>query len=337
MKTLEHQLADYFMLQDEAYGPISPSEVSDPTVVPGVVGRPGRTVVLVAAFGFVLVAIGALSFLIASDGGEVIDDPTVTTVVDEPTLTTVTGELGDTVPFRGRTFSVDDQGPSETPYRLVELSDTGEWTPVEGFSFEQPMSIAASVDQLMVVSPSASAEFAMPCGDVVVHVAVSGDGEAWHRTSLNDVDRAVREQDPTPDRTEWDCFTRGGNWVDENDNYADSESEGRWVDWSNGGDAVGPTGMLVVRVITRCCVDPALFPHFWYSPDGLEWQRAELPYALEWSPYDGSGEVARWGEPSASIEGFAVSSEFLRGESWEAIETWGSPDGLMWSQIETGG
>jgi hypothetical protein len=234
------------------------------------------------------------------------DNPTTP---PEETHTGNPTEVFGSTEFEGRTFAIDRRGPSIAPYRIVQLSQTGNWVPVEGLAFRYRPEITASDESVMIVSPGAHSSWAPYCRGAVLEVAVSDDGQTWRTSELDDV---------------WDEFLKT-DWTPGGDPPGQYSCM-----YGGGGDAIGPEGMLIVRRITICCVDPDQYPHFWFSDDGVVWDRVVLTHDMLW----GDTSPSTWGSPVASTDGFIVQVERSRERGDNAVETWESPDGLYWRLVD---
>lgn len=298
MTTLERQLAEYFESQEDRYGPITPAMVTSLELTTPRRRKWQPSLVSLVTGALVVLAVAALPLLTPGGEGEPHTDVSVVTA----------SQVSEFVEFNGEAFAIDDEGPVEAPYRVTRRSESGEWIPVDGLSFGYLPAITASADRIMVVSPGANAHWAENCAGAAIEVAVSSDGETWDTSQLDDVWDEFLKTDSTP----------GG----ENGTFP--------CMYGGGGDAIGPEGLLVVRRITICCVNPDQYPHFWFSPNGADWQRVTLSQEMLW----GDTSPTRWGSPKATPKGFSIEVERFVDEDENYIETWESADGLFWNKTD---
>jgi hypothetical protein len=328
---IEMMVRDLYRSVDADQGRISADDVVSRTVVGAKpVANPPRRLqtmgwaVVTAAVAVVLVVGATTLFAVSGGGPDVSNSPSVpdvtpTTTVQSVTTTSignddpvsditapfpidVADEPGDTITFKGRTFRIRDSG---LHYRIDELRDD-HWSLRDEWLYDFPPTLTATQDQIMAVSPSPGTGSRV-CREYVVLVAVSDTGEDWHHTAIDDMGDDIRGQETRPERRNFPCMNLGG-----------------------GGDAIGPAGMLIVRVVTRCCVDPYYYPHFWFSPNGVDWQRVQLPDEMT------DIRAEEWGAPSATPDGFTIDVKYGTegdpNDSGPILTRWVTTDGTNWTK-----
>lgn len=226
---------------------------------------------------------------------------TTTTAVAVATVA-IADEPGDVLTFKSRTFGIDARR-----HLVVERSAAGDWQLRDEFFWRFRPTITATADRMLVVSPAAG-EGPRACRQFLLFTAVSSTGEDFRLAAINDLGPDILRQETRPHRRNLPCM------------YLDG-----------GGDAIGPKGILIVRVITRCCIDPYSYPHFWFSPDGGEWARVRLPPDMVGWVH---GTPSEWGPPRATVDGFAIDVTYAPADDGDppVVVTWESSDGLNWSR-----
>jgi hypothetical protein len=213
--------------------------------------------------------------------------------------------------------SVETPGESQVSFHDYEFRAEGrqllrrgpdsDWQSVEEVDSDYSLSLTTDGERLVAVSPDPNGLGGSKSADVRLQVFASEDGVTWEASEIADFG-------PVP------CALRG------------------CFVWPGGGEAVGPDGVLIVRVVTRPSFDDT-YPHFWYSADGTApWVRVDIDSALSINRPQkiGDREIDHVGPPVAQGNGFAIQittrSGDREGVSDYRLETevWESLDGLTW-------